>query len=79
MKVCSFIWGKEGSLNKWWGRAFLFSQPWLADKAKQIAQTALPQQNKNLAILHKCMAQRSAGEAYVEVLAALLAPPHAEA
>lgn len=51
MKVWSFIWWKEGSLNKWWGRAFLFPQPWLADKANQIAHTALPQQNKNLAIL----------------------------
>lgn len=78
-KYAALSGGKEGSLNKRWGRAFLFSRPWLADKANQIAQTALPQENKNLAILHKCMAQRSAGEAYVEVLAALLAPPHAEA
>lgn len=30
-------------------------------------------------MLNKCVAQRSAAEAYVEVLAALLAPPRAEA
>lgn len=79
MEVCGFIWGKEGSLNKWKGRAFVFPRPWLTNKASQIAHTALPQQNRNLAILNKCMAQRSAAEAYVEVLAALLAPPRAEA
>lgn len=66
MKVCSLMWGKERSLNKW-GRAFIFCQPWLADKAGQIAHTVLPQQNKTLAILNKRMAQRSAAEACVEV------------
>lgn len=70
--------GERGKFKQMVGKSISFLSALAHYKAHQMACTALPQQNKNLAILHKCMAQRFAGEAYVEALAALLAPSHAE-